>query len=871
MSYITSSELRQKFLKFFENKKHKILDSASLIPNDPQLMFTIAGMVPFKPIFWGKMEPTYKRVATSQKCIRTNDIDNVGKTPRHHTFFEMLGNFSFGDYFKKESIEWAWEFLTKELKIPEEKLWPSVYLEDQEAYDIWKEEIKVPVKKIMKFDKSENWWGPAGPSGPCGPCSEIYIDTEYTKKCTDIENCTPECECGRFVEIWNIVFTEYYSDEKGQLTPLNNKNIDTGLGLERTITFLQGKYNNYDSDLFKEIIESIEKTINVTYNESDKTDSSIRVIADHARTVAFVIAEGILPSNEGRGYVLRRIIRRAVRHGNLLGKKEPFLKEVIKAVVDKMGEEYQELKEKNEFINKIVYSEEVKFFETLDFGMDKLKKIMNTSKEKIITGKDSFELYDTYGFPLEIVKEIADEKGFIVDEEEFKNQMENQRKMAREASGNKEYDINNEAYKFVGEKIKITEFLGYETSNINEKLLYIIKNDKLVEEATIEEIVELVFKKTPFYAEKGGQVADKGIIKNDYFEAEVLDVKTVYNEVVAHKVKINKGKVSVNEECFLEIDEFYRNNIKKNHTATHLLHKTLKEVLGEHVKQAGSLVENDRLRFDFTHYESLNSKQILKIEQMVNQQILNAIPVRTEIKDIKETKNMNVVALFEEKYGDKVRIVSVDDFSSEFCGGIHVSNTGEIGPFKIINESSISAGMRRIEAITGYNTLKYFNKIESKINRINELLDSKIDNVEEKLINFINKNKEQEKIRKQMEARIASSNIEKLLINAKLIKGTKIVTGVFESLDKDIHREITDNVLNKIESGIVIIFNKGDKVIFTVKVSKDKIKEFHAGNIAKSIASELGGGGGGRPDFAQAGGKDSKKIDNIIKNIESYI
>ncbi len=871
MSYISSSELREKFLKFFESKNHQRLESASLIPNDPQLMFTVAGMVPFKPIFWGIMEPTYKRVTTCQKCIRTNDIENVGRTARHQTFFEMLGNFSFGDYFKKEALQWAWEFLTVELKIPEEKLWPSVYFEDEEAYDIWKNVIKVPEHKIMKFDKSENWWGPAGPSGPCGPCSEIYYDTENTENCDCKEECTPKTDCGRYVEIWNVVFTEYYSDENGNLTPLAKKNIDTGAGFERIVAALQGVKNNFDSDLFKEIIEKIETVINVEYKANEKSDVSIKVIADHTRAATFLIAEGILPSNEGRGYVLRRIIRRALRHGNLLGKKDPFLLEIVDAVVDKMGNIYPELIEKKDFIKKIILSEEERFLETLEKGLEKLNHLIETSQNNILSGDKVFELYDTFGFPLDIVKDIADEKGLEVDEKGFDESMQIQRKKARSALGDKEYEKTNPAYKKVGEELKTTQFIGYDTFESTENLEYIIKGDTIIKTAEENEEVELIFSKTPFYPEKGGQIFDKGLIFNNSFKAEVTDVKVVYNEVISHKVKILSGKINENELCTLSIDMNVRNDVRKNHTATHLLHSTLKKVCGEHVKQAGSYVEPERLRFDFTHYEGLSKDQISEIEAIINYEIIKAVNVETIEKSLEEAKNMNVTALFEEKYGDKVRIVKIDNFSQELCGGTHVSNTGEIGLFKILSETSVSAGVRRIEAITGKKAFEYIQKIENDLHKAYSILETTEKDFESKLLNLISKNKEMEKIIKNLETKLASSDLDKYLNNFKLIKDTKVCTAVFNDLDKEVHREITDNLMQKLETGVVVIFNKNDKATFAVKVSKDKLKDFHAGNIAKKIAQYLGGGGGGRPDFAQAGGKDLEKINEVINKIEEFL
>lgn len=551
MKYFTSEEIRENFLYFFEKKGHKKLPSSSLIPNDPQLLFTVAGMVPFKPIFWGKVEPTYTRITTCQKCLRTNDIENVGRTPRHHTFFEMLGNFSFGDYFKKEAIKWAWEFLTEELGLPAEKLWASVYETDDEAFNIWKDDIKIPENKILRFGKEENWWGPAGQTGPCGPCSEIYFDTGYTENCPDQENCTPACDCGRFVEIWNIVFTEYYSDENGNLSPLPRKNIDTGAGFERICAVTQGKYDNFDSDLFKEIIEEIQRIFGVKFRVNKSKDVSIKVIADHSRAIAFLISEGIIPSNEGRGYVLRRLIRRAVRHGALLEAKGPFLSSILETVIKKMGKIYPELIEKEALIKDISFMEEEKFFETMEKGMERLNNIIqNLNNETTLPGKIAFELYDTYGFPLDLTKEILSEKGIEVDEKEFTELMNKQREMARSASGKVEYDTEKQIYKEIDKFLTPTEFIGYDKLSSTEEVQLIIKGNSIVPQAQEGDEIELFFPKTPFYAERGGQVSDKGVIYNETFEAEVIHVKPIRNEIISHLVKIKKGSIKTEKEYF---------------------------------------------------------------------------------------------------------------------------------------------------------------------------------------------------------------------------------------------------------------------------------------------------------------------------------
>ncbi|POZ88572.1 MULTISPECIES: alanine--tRNA ligase [Petrotoga] len=874
MKYFTSDEIREKFLYFFEKKGHTRLPSSSLIPNDPQLLFTVAGMVPFKPIFWGKVEPTYTRITTCQKCLRTNDIENVGRTPRHHTFFEMLGNFSFGDYFKKEAIKWAWEFLTEELELPAEKLWASVYETDDEAFNIWKDDIKIPENKILRFGKEENWWGPAGPTGPCGPCSEIYFDTGYTENCPDQENCTPACDCGRFVEIWNIVFTEYYSDENGNLSPLPRKNIDTGAGFERICAVTQGKYDNFDSDLFKETIEEIQQIFGVKFRENKGKDVSIKVIADHSRAIAFLISEGIIPSNEGRGYVLRRLIRRAVRHGALLGAKGPFLNSILETVIKKMGKIYPELIEKEGLIKDISSMEEEKFFETMEKGMERLNNIIqNLNNQATLSGKIAFELYDTYGFPLDLTKEILSEKGIEVDEKEFTELMNKQREMARAASGKVEYDTTKQIYKEIDKFLTLTEFIGYDKLSSTEEVQLILKGDSIVQQAQEGEEIELFFSKTPFYAERGGQVSDKGIIYNESFQAEVIHVTPIRNEIISHLVKIKKGSIKNGERVFLKVDEKKRKATEKNHTATHLLHSALRKVIGEHIRQAGSYVAPERLRFDFTHYEPLTQDQIKQIEYLVNEQIQKAIPVNIYLKSLEEAKNMDVIALFEEKYGEVVRIVEIDDFSRELCGGTHVSNTGEIGIFKILEESSISSGVRRIEAITGFESLNYVTEMESIITNLSNMLDSSRDQILDKIESILKTIKNQEKEIKQLQFQLATKNIERLAQTPQIIEGEKVVVAQLENLEKDVHANTADILLQKLGRGVVILFNKSnnDQVSLVVKVSKDISKKFHAGNIARKIASYLGGGGGGGPTFAQAGGKYVKKVKEVIEHISNFM
>ncbi|MDI3523543.1 alanine--tRNA ligase [Kosmotoga sp.] len=871
MRYMTGHEIRESFLKFFESKKHTILPSASLIPNDPQLMFTVAGMVPFKPIFWGKIEPTYPRVATCQKCVRTVDIDNVGRTPRHHTFFEMLGNFSFGDYFKKEAIEWAWEYITEVLKIPEDKLWVSVYHDDDEAYEIWRNNVGISEKRIVRLGKDDNWWGPAGPTGPCGPSSEIFVDTGRTKDCPDVENCSPACDCGRFLEFWNLVFTEYNMDGDGNLTRLKKKNIDTGLGLERMAAIMQGVSSNFETDMFKPIVERIEGLLNVKYGVSNKSDVSIRVIADHSRAITFLITDGVLPSNEGRGYVLRRIMRRAIRHGSLLGSSKPFLYKIPEVVVVTLGDVYPEIKEKLSFVEEITLKEEERFLTTFESGTKRLWQIVE--KKNRLDGEDLFLLHDTYGFHLELVEEIVAEKNLPLDKEGFKALMEQQRERARKAAGNVEYEKDSSCYRKAYEIIGGTKFVGYEKLTVKTKIAHILKDEKITEELSKGEKGELIFDITPFYPEKGGQVADRGIIKTAEGFAEVEHVFIPFQDLIVHRVLVKSGKIKSGDLATLIVDKENRRSTARNHTATHLLHAALRKILGEHVKQAGSLVEAERLRFDFSHYTALDKEEIQKIEELVNRKILEAIPVDVAEKSFEEVKNEDVVALFQEKYGDRVRVVSIGDFSKELCGGTHVKNTGEIGLFKIVSESSVSAGVRRIEAITGLKSLEKMTELMNLVEELRAVLEVPQEAFVEKIINLNGKLKDQAKELKRLKEKLLSGEGASSLERKLTLYDAQVLARVVENTSMDVVRNTADVLMQKLGKGVVILFNRmpeSGKVVFVVKVSKELQQKYRAGDLARKIAAELGGGGGGRPDFAQAGGKKIERVEWVIKNLEKF-
>ncbi|HCZ06007.1 MAG: alanyl-tRNA synthetase [Thermotogota bacterium] len=868
MKYMSSEEIRESFLRFFESKGHKILPSASLIPSDPQLLFTVAGMVPFKPIFWGLVEPTYPRVATCQKCLRTVDIENVGKTPRHNTFFEMLGNFSFGDYFKEEAILWAWEYVTEVLKIPPEKLWVSVYEEDEESYRIWKEKVGIPSHKIVRMGKEDNFWGPAGPTGPCGPDSEIFFDLGEGENCPDPENCTPACDCGRFLEIWNLVFTELYLDEHGEYHPLPKKNIDTGAGLERMTWVMQGVKSAFETDLFRPIITRIEELTGAGYGQSPRSDVSIRVLADHTRAMTFAIADGVYPSNEGRGYVLRRIIRRAVRHGYLLGLRNSFLHNMIDAVVEKMSPVYPELKEKRNLIIQVVQSEEERFFATIERGMEYLQKALEKGR---VDAETAFMLYDTYGFPLDLTVEIAQEAGIEVDTDGFEEFMNRQRERARAARGEKEYAQVRKIYTELGDRIE-TEFVGYESLEAESEILHIIRNEEDVDNASTGEEVELVFSKTPFYAEKGGQVSDTGMILTDTGKATVLMVENPYKGLIVHRVKVEEGQLYKGQKAQLLVDKEKRLATARNHTATHLLHAALKKVLGEHVKQAGSLVAPDRLRFDFTHYTALNKEGILRVERLVNEAILKDLPVEIEWKSLDDALAENVVALFEEKYGDRVRVVKVKGVSAELCGGTHVNRTGEIGLFKITSESAVSAGVRRIEAITGFGSLEYLEKLESELKNSAQLLECGMWELRERLSKLLEEKKQLEKQLRRLESSSLSDLLRKAVEEAEEVNGVKIAYAVFDDMPQDVHRNAVDTLSSMLRKGIGIVFNRVDgKVSFVMKLSGDLKGTLNAGQLAKAMARVLGGGGGGRADFAQAGGKFPEKIPEAVKLLKELI
>ena len=871
MKYLGLHDIRTEFLKFFESKDHLILPSFSLIPkNDKSLLLIGAGMAPMKKFFTGEEIPPAKRVTTCQKCIRTGDIDNVGLTDRHATFFEMLGNFSFGDYFKHEVIPWAWEFLTVNLEIPKEDLWVTVYHEDDEAYNIWKDVIGIPEEKIIRLGKDDNFWELE--VGPSGPCSEIYVDRglEYGS-----EDERPGGEGDRFIEVWNLVFTQFDKDEKGNYNPLSHPNIDTGMGLERIATVLQRTDNIFEIDAIKDIIGEIAKVSGKKYGEDKKADISFRVITDHIRAMTFMISDTIVPSNEGRGYVLRRLIRRAARHGRKLGIERAFLYEIADMVMDSWGDQYKELKENRKSIKEIIRREEEKFLETIDEGLVRLNaniEEMKASGEKLLDGKKAFKLYDTYGFPIDLTEEILKEEGFDVDMAGFEAEMEDQKRRAREARDDKNIGWTNQDNKHLFEGLS-NDFLGYEKNECQGNIIRIISDeDEIVDSINEAERGIVILDKTTFYGESGGQVGDTGEIISDKFKLKVTDTKKTKDGLHLHFVEVEEGKLEKAPVKAL-IDVKRRNNIRRNHSVTHLLHRALKDVLGNHVNQAGSLVMPDRMRFDFSHFEAMSKEEIEEVEKIVNEKIFEGLPVETKLTNLNEAKEMGAIGLFEDKYHDEVRVLSMGDYSRELCGGTHVSNTSEISMFKILSESGISNGIRRIEAITGPAVLKYLNELKDEQEEIARELKSNKEEILQKIKLNIKSLKEANKEIEKLEHDMAKDQIADIMGSVKNKNGINYVIKKFEGVDVNTLRDLADEVRNKVGS-VVVLFatvNEG-KLNFVCAVSKDLVeKKIAAGKIIKEIAKVAGGGGGGRPDMATAGAKDINKVEEALNKLSELL
>ncbi len=874
------NELRRKYLEFFESKGHLKMNSFSLVPqNDNSLLLINAGMAPLKPYFTGQEIPPRRRVTTCQKCIRTGDIDNVGKTARHLTFFEMLGNFSFGDYFKHEAINWSWEFLTKVIGMEEDRLYPSIYADDDEAFNIWTKEVGVPAERITRFYRDENgdcdnFWEHG--AGPCGPCSEIYYDRGIKYGCGK-PDCKVGCDCDRFMEVWNNVFTQFESDGHHHYTELKQKNIDTGMGLERLAVVVQDVDSVFDIDTMKAIRDKICELAGVTYMADEHKDVSIRLITDHIRSVTFMASDGIIPSNEGRGYVLRRLLRRAARHGRTLGIDGLFLAKLATTVIDSSKDGYPELDEKRELILKVLTTEEENFNKTIDQGLvilSDLESRLVKEGKTCLDGEDAFRLYDTYGFPIDLTNEILEEKGFTVDMDGFNNAMNKQKETARGARKETNYmGADATVYDKIDTRIT-SEFVGYDTLETESEITVLTTSEDITD--TLAEGMEgtIIVNKTPFYATMGGQQGDTGVITCNGSVFEVIDTIRLKGGRVGHVGKVTAGSFNVGDKVTLTVDEKKRIDTAKNHSATHLLQEALRIVLGNHVEQAGSLVTPDRLRFDFTHFQPMTEEEIEKVEAIVNEQIANSIDVETKVLAIEDAKKTGAKALFNEKYGDTVRVVCMGDFSKEFCGGTHISNTGLINSFKIVSESGVAAGVRRIEALTGNGVFAYYKDIEKKYNDICKAAKATPANVEEKIAHMQAEIKSLNSEIESLKNKAANEALGDVLNQAEDVNGVKFLAVKLNDVDMNELRNLSDDLKSKIGSGVVVLASAmgSDKVNLIVTATDDIVKAgVHAGNIIKSAAPCVGGGGGGRPNMAQAGGKNPAGIEKAFETAKETL
>ena len=867
MQKLGTNEIRKRFLDFFESKGHYVGKSSSLIPNnDKSLLLINSGMAPLKNYFSGVEVPPSRRMSTCQKCIRTGDIENVGKTARHGTFFEMMGNFSFGDYFKTEAITWAWEFIREHLEIPEDKLWVTVYLDDDQAHDFWEKEIGVPADRIVRLGKDDNFWEIG--LGPCGPCSEIYFDRGEKYGCGS-PDCKPGCDCDRYLEFWNLVFTQFDRQEDGTYPELANKNIDTGMGLERMACIMQDVDNIFEIDTIKYIIQGIEELANIKYGEDDKKDVSVRIITDHMRAMSFLIADGVLPSNEGRGYVLRRLLRRAARHGKLLGIKEDFLYKLYDRVKEVSGEAYPELVEKESYVKKVIKIEEEKFNETLDQGVEILNGYiaeLKEANETVLSGDKAFKLYDTYGFPLDLTEEILEEQGFGIDEEGFHKEMEEQRQRARADRGAMEDEGWKEDPLSTLDESVASTFDGYKNLNVSGKVTAIVKEDEIVEMINEGEKAIIVLNETSFYAEGGGQAGDIGTLENEDAIFEVVDTRKGANNTIKHIGFVKKGQIKVSDALESKVNKEVRMASARNHTATHLLHEALKEVLGDHVNQAGSLVTPERLRFDVTHFEPISKEELKAVEEKVNKAILDALEVNCEIMNINDAKEKGAMALFGEKYGNEVRVVSMGDYSVELCGGTHLTNTSQVGLFKILSEGGVAAGVRRIEAITGHAVYEYLTNRDNMINEVCSALKTKEDNLVQRANHLVEENKALAKELHETKTKLNLQSVDSLLDAKVEINGVNLLCAKFEDIDMNTLKETADTLRDKVGSGVVVLSNVADnKVNFVVTATQDVIeKGIHSGNIVREVAKIANGKGGGRPNMAQAGATDVSKVDEAL-------
>ena len=874
MKPMKAAEIRAKWLEFFAGKGHHIEPSAPLVPhNDPSLLWINAGMAPLKPYFDGRIKPDNPRIANSQKCIRTNDIENVGKTRRHHTFFEMLGNFSIGDYFKEEAITWAWEFLTSPewIGFDPDRLSVTVHKDDEEAYRIWHEKIGIPAERIYKLDES-NFWDIG--EGPCGPCTEIYYDRGEKYGDLNDPECWPGGENERFLEIWNLVFSQFNHNKDGSYTPLPSKNIDTGAGLERLASILQDVDSNFDTDLFMPIIEKTAAIAGVKYKAAEETDVALKVIADHIRAITFAVGDGVLPSNEGRGYVIRRLLRRAVRYGKVLGIDRPFLWELVATVGEIMGGYYPEVVEKREFIEKVIRTEEERFHETLSEGLAILAELCDKAKsagESVISGEDAFKLYDTYGFPLDLTEDYAREQGLTVDREGFEAAMEAQRARARAARQDAEsMQVQGGP---LADFAQASEFVGYDQLSAEARVIAIVAGDALVESAGENEAVKVILDRTPFYAESGGQVSDRGTLTGPGFKAAVTDLSKAPHGQHVHHVVIEKGTLKVGDTVFAEVDQVARSGIVRNHTATHLLHKALKEVLGDHVNQAGSLVEPERLRFDFSHFGALTPEELEEVERRVNEQIWLSIDVEISYHPLAEAKAMGAMALFGEKYGEIVRVVRVGDYSLELCGGCHVKNTAQIGLFKLVSEGGIGSGVRRVEAVTGRRAYEYLDEQFAILKTAASLLKTSPAELVKRIESLQAEMRQLERENESMQARLGRLEAAELASKARSVAGVTLLAARVNVSGMDALRQVADEIKAKLGSvALALGAAQGDRVNLVVAVTSDlTARGLHAGKLIKELAAICGGGGGGKPEFAQAGGKDPAKLDEALSAFARFV
>lgn len=861
------NELRKMFLNFFESKEHLVMKSFSLVPNnDKSLLLINSGMAPLKPYFTGQEIPPRKRVTTCQKCIRTGDIENVGKTARHGTFFEMLGNFSFGDYFKREAIHWSWEFLTEVVGLDPDRLYPSVYVDDQEAFDIWNKEMGIAPERIFKFGKEDNFWEHG--SGPCGPCSEIYYDRGEKYGCGS-PDCTVGCECDRYMEIWNNVFTQFDNDGNGNYEELEQKNIDTGMGLERLASVVQDVDSIFDVDTIKALRDKVCEFASVEYKADADKDVSIRLITDHIRSATFMISDGIMPTNEGRGYVLRRLIRRAARHGRLLGIDGKFLAKLSATVIEGSKDGYPELEEKKEFIFKVLTQEEDKFNKTIDQGLSILASMQDEMKEAgktVLSGADAFKLYDTYGFPLDLTKEILEEAGYTIDEEGFKASMEEQRVKARNAREVTNY-MGADATVYDEIEASVTsEFVGYDRLTHTSKISVLTTESEIVEAITEGQNGTIFVDETPFYATMGGQEGDTGIICTEDAEFTVSNTIKLLGGKIGHVGNVTKGMFKVGDSVTLEVAEKERANTCKNHSATHLLQKALKTVLGSHVEQKGSLVTPDRLRFDFAHFSAMTPEELEKVENIVNTEIAKDVPVVTEVMNIEQAKATGAMALFGEKYEEDVRVVSMGDFSKELCGGTHVSNTGNITTFKIVSEAGVAAGVRRIEALTGDGVFCYYKEVEKELAEAAKAAKSTPANLKEKIEHMQAEMKALQSEIESLKSKAAKDALGDVMNQVKEVNGVRLLATAVEDVDMNGLRDLGDQLKEKLGEGVVVIASSASGKVNLIAMATDEAMEkgAHAGNLIKGIAALVGGGGGGRPNMAQAGGKNPAGIPDAI-------